>query len=71
MAKKEEVVFTHVQDPEGKYDLSKAKRGCKHCYSTGLAGRMHFTGARIVCACVVRRVYEDAEILKKEETVVQ
>ena len=71
MAKREEVLFTHMQDPEGKYDLSKAKRGCKHCYSTGLAGRMHLTGVRIVCACVMKRIYEDSQILKQKEEVVQ
>jgi len=70
-AKKEQVLFTHMQDPENKYDLGKSKRSCRHCSGTGVVGTMHLTGVRLVCACVMKAMYEDAEVLKKQEVAAQ
>ena len=64
---KKEFTFTHMEDPKSEFDLGKAKKNCRHCLGRGLAGRMHLTGVRLVCRCVVKASFEAAQLLKKPE----
>lgn len=64
--KNHETKWIHAIDPENKLNPAKAKKGCRHCHGTGIIGRMHLEGARIVCKCVVRRTIEDESIVNRE-----
>jgi hypothetical protein len=54
-------------DSDGKFNLDKAYKSCKHCYGTGVAGKMTLTGARLTCRCVVKATVEDEEILSRNK----
>ena len=56
-------ITQHELDPDNKFDMKKAKRNCKHCYGSGVAGKMHLTGVRLVCSCVIKSIKNDMEIL--------
>ena len=63
----EQIFDTHMIDPDNKFDLGKAKKGCKNCYGTGVAARMPMLGGvRLVCKCVAKRTREDEELLNKK-----
>jgi hypothetical protein len=68
VAIREKIKFdTHVLDPENKLSLGKAKKNCRHCYGTGMAGRMPMLGGiKLVCKCVARQTRLDEEILAKK-----
>lgn len=46
-------------------DLGKAKKSCKHCFGSGVYGRMVLTGQKVICSCVWKALAQEEEFLKK------
>ena len=75
-AEKSNVLDSDVEFVNG-YDLKLAKKGCKHCYGTGITGYLLIgkpekkipveKKAPIVCSCVIKLHKEAVAKLKKEQ----
>jgi hypothetical protein len=58
-------IWIHMLDPNNRFNTKKAKKSCRHCYGTGVAGKLHLYDTKLICACVVRKTAEDEAILTK------